>query len=345
MTYIELLHVQENKKLVFIDVRSPSEYNDSTIPGSVNIPLFDDKERAEVGTIYKQVSVHAAKERGLEIISAKLPAFIKEFSKIQGEKAVFCWRGGMRSKTTATVLDLMGIRTFRLQGGYNAYRKWVVHTLQHIELKANAYVLHGLTGTGKTAILHNLREKGYPVLDLEGMANHRGSIFGQIGFKPNNQRTFDSLLVKELLRWHENTPYVLLEAESKRIGKIVLPELIVKKKELGLQLIIELPLEARVQHILEDYRPWEYQKECIEAFGKIKSRIHTPIAAEIERNLVDGNFESAVRLLLEYYYDPRYSYTADQYTENPQITIHAKSIEDATTKVEQVLKEKMAITN
>jgi len=345
MTFNDLIHVQENKELVFIDVRSPSEYHESTIPGSINIPLFDDKERAEIGTIYKQVSVQAAKDRGLEIVSAKLPAFIKEFSKIPGEKVVFCWRGGMRSKTSATVLDLMGIRTVRLQGGYNAYRKWVVNTLEKMDLKADAYVLHGLTGTGKTAILLKLKEKGYPVLDLEGLANHRGSIFGQIGQIPNNQRTFDSLLVNELLQWQENTPYVLMEAESKRVGKVMLPDLIMKKKEQGLQLIIELPFEVRVQHILEDYRPWEYQKECIEAFEKIKNRIHTPIAAEIESKLHQAEYGQAVSLLLEYYYDPRYSYTADQYSHNAKITIYANSIDEATAKVEKVLKEKLVITN
>ena len=111
----ELLALREQKDITIIDVRSDSEYADSTIPGSLNIPLFDDAERAEVGTIYKQVSVQAAKDKGLELVSAKLPAFIKSFEQIRGPKAVFCWRGGMRSRTTATVLSLMGIRVYRLR--------------------------------------------------------------------------------------------------------------------------------------------------------------------------------------------------------------------------------------
>src|SRR5690606_11198772 len=131
------------------------------------------------------------------------------FAEIPGKKAVFCWRGGMRSKTTATVLSLMDIHAYRIAGGYRAYRQWVVQQLEELTLP-EAIVIHGNTGSGKTALLRRLKEKGYPVLDLEGMAGHRGSIFGQIGLRAHNQKTFDSLLVDELLRYRES-PYVLLE--------------------------------------------------------------------------------------------------------------------------------------
>ncbi|WP_018665257.1 tRNA 2-selenouridine(34) synthase MnmH [Heyndrickxia acidiproducens] len=300
--------MMEDKPFTWIDVRSPSEYQNATIPGSLNIPLFNDDERAEVGTIYTQVDVHAAKERGLEIFSKKLPAFIRAFSEIEGEKAVFCWRGGMRSRTAATVLDLMGIHAYRLQGGYRAYRKWVVDQLENADFHPPAFILGGYTGTGKTYMLRKLQKEGYPVLDLEGMANHRGSIFGDIGLRAYNQKTFDALLVQKLLELG-NPPYVLMEAESKRVGKIVLPEFLVRNKEQGVQIIIELPVEERVRNILDDYRPWEYESACLAAFGRIKERIHTPVAKKIEEDLKGGRFESAVRLLLEYYYDPRYDHS------------------------------------
>ena len=138
----ELLSLKDKNELTLIDVRSPSEFKEATIPGSMNIPFFNDEERAEVGTIYKQVSVDAAKERGLEIASAKLPRFVKQFAELEGKKAVFCWRGGMRSRTTATVLSLMGIKVFRLEGGYRTYRNWVVNQLETLELKPKAYVLN-----------------------------------------------------------------------------------------------------------------------------------------------------------------------------------------------------------
>jgi tRNA 2-selenouridine synthase len=336
ITVDELLKLQEKKELMLVDVRSPSEYRDSTIPGSLNIPLFNDAERAEIGTIYKQDSTESAKKRGLEIVSAKLPEFIREFQQIDANKAVFCWRGGMRSKTSATVLDLMGIRTYRLQGGVRAYRKWVVENLEHIDFKPEAYVLNGYTGSGKTLILQQLREKGFPVLDLEGMASHRGSIFGQIGLRPNNQKTFESLLLQDLMAY-KDSPYVLFEAESKRIGKVVLPPFFIEKKEQGMQIFIDMPMEERVRHILDDYKPWEHKEDCIEAYEKIRNRIHTPVAAEIAANLEAEDYASAVRLLLEFYYDPRYEHTAKQFPEERRITISVKNAEEAAETIQEIL--------
>ncbi|MFB9274383.1 tRNA 2-selenouridine(34) synthase MnmH [Cohnella cellulosilytica] len=338
ITLEELRDLQQKQELAFVDVRSPSEYEQATIPGSLNIPLFNDAERAEIGTIYKQTSVQAAKERGLEIVSAKLPAFIKEFAGIGSKKVVFCWRGGMRSKTTATVLSLMGIHTYRLAGGYREYRRWVVETLSAMEFAPKAYVIHGNTGTGKTALLRRLKEEGYPVLDLEAMAGHRGSVFGSIGLASRNQKAFDAQLLEEMLRI-QASPYVLLEAESKRIGKVLLPDLLVRKKAEGIPIEIEMPVAARVEQILQDYRPAEYKEEYIQAFRQIKSRIHTPIAAEIETLLLADRYAEAVELLLEHYYDPRYAYTAEQYGDHPEIRFAVGSTEEALAAVRGYLQE------
>jgi tRNA 2-selenouridine synthase len=334
----KLIELRDRKDVVLVDVRSPSEYEDATIPGSLNIPLFDDRERAEVGTLYAQVGVQAAKERGLEIVSAKLPAFVKSFAQLPGDKAVFCWRGGMRSRTTATVLGLMGIRALRLVGGYRAYRRWVVDSLANLSFKPKAFVLHGHTGTGKTAVLKALKERGHPVLDLEAMAGHRGSIFGHIGLKANNQKTFDALLLDELLRYR-NAPYVLFEAESSRIGKVTLPQPFVDVKDKGHQIWLEVPTEVRIRNILEDYRPWENQSACLEAFRRIKSRIHTPVAAETEACLMEGKFDRAVELLLLYYYDPRYTHTSEQYDPSCGRTdVAASTVEEAVAAIERILR-------
>lgn len=325
----ELNSLRREGSLTVVDVRSPSEFEESTIPGSVNLPLFDDAERAEVGTLYKQIGVESAKDRGLEIVSAKLPAFIRSFAELPGKKAVFCWRGGMRSKTTATVLSLMGIHAYRLTGGYRAYRKWVVETLESYRLKPRAYVLHGNTGSGKTAVLRALKAKGIPVLDLEGMAGHRGSIFGQIGLRSHNQKTFDALLTEELLRYGDS-PYVFMEAESKRIGKAVLPDFLIRAKEKGRHIWLEMPMEVRIRHILEDYRPWEHREECLTAFRQIKSRIHTPIAAEIEGCLKTDRFDRAVEMLLVQYYDPRYAHSSEAYESGADsAVVRAGSVEEA----------------
>ncbi len=333
---IEDLAARKKGEIVLIDVRSPSEYAESSIPGSINIPLFNDQERAEIGTLYKQVSVDAAQERGLEVVSAKLPAFIKEFAAISEKKAVFCWRGGMRSKTTATLLSLMNIHAYRLSGGYRAYRQWVVAMLEDMSFEPPAYVIHGHTGNGKTALLRKLKQMGYPVLDLEGMAGHRGSVFGDIGLRAHNQKTFDALLLDELLR-NQRAPYVLMEAESKRIGKVVIPEIVMSKKDQGTHIRIELPIEARVQTILEDYQPWEHPEACAEAFAKIESRLHRPIAVEIGDSLKNGNYNRAVELLLLYYYDPRYDHTEEQYEGSEFTTIRADSVDEAVKAVIELL--------
>jgi tRNA 2-selenouridine synthase len=338
LTWNELYEHKKINETVLIDVRSPSEYKEFTIPGSINIPFFTDEERAEVGTIYKQVSVQAAKNRGLEIISAKLPDFIRTFSEIEGKKVVFCWRGGMRSRTTATVLDLMGIRMYRLKGGIREYRRWIVDTIEQINFKPNIYVLNGFTGSGKTVILEYLKREGYPVIDLEGLASHRGSIFGQIGLEPNNQKTFEAKLMKEV-HHYQNSPYVLVEGESKRIGKVAIPDFLMDKKDKGIQLFIKMPIEERVRHILDDYQPWNHVDECITAFRKIKKRIHSPIANQIETDLQTGAFESAVTLLLEYYYDPRYKHTAEQYDNSQCFTLEVKNVEEAVSAVKELLEK------
>lgn len=167
ITIQELLAKKENEKHSLIDVRSPKEYNNATIPGSLNIPIFDNDERAEIGTLYKKVSPKAAKERGLEIFSHKLPPFIREFQAIQTPITVFCWRGGVRSKTAATMLDLMGIPVNRLQGGIRSYRQWGKEELEKEKFSPKLYILDGYTGTGKTEILKKLATDGYPTINLE----------------------------------------------------------------------------------------------------------------------------------------------------------------------------------
>lgn len=332
VTLNELRELREREAHTIIDVRSPKEFEEATIPGSINIPVFDNDERAEVGTIYNQEGQDAAKERGLEIFSKKLPDFIDAFKSIQTPKTVFCWRGGMRSKTAATVLDLMGVHANRLTGGIRTYRRWVVDFLDHATFSPELIVLNGYTGTGKTAILHRLKEAGYPIIDLEGMANHRGSIFGQVGRNPSNQKRFDAQLAETIIQ-HQDAPFVFMEGESKRIGRAVMPDFLYQKKEQGTQVFIQLPMEERVQNILEDYDPWHYPEQINEAFQIIKKRIHTPVAKEIDNALAQQDFATAVRCLLDYYYDPRYNHSINQ---SGRRSIHAENVDDAFRQIQNM---------
>jgi tRNA 2-selenouridine synthase len=319
-----------------IDVRSPGEFAEGTVPGSVNVPLFDNEERREIGIIYKQQSMEAAKERGLELVSAKLPALIRELQSLPGRKAMFCWRGGMRSKSAAMLLSIVAGKVYRIKGGIRAYRRWVVDTLQTYEWKTPLIVINGYTGTGKTRLLRSLHRKGYPVLDLEGIAAHRGSIFGGVGLEPHNQRTFDALLVHELIRL-KDSPFVLMEAESRRIGKAVLPDFLVEAKERAPQLFLELPTDVRVNNIMSDYEPQQFKSQCIEAFRHIEKKIHTPAARDIGQAMERDDFPEAVRLLLEHYYDPRYEHTITEYNAERTV-LRARSMQEAEEKMEAYVK-------
>lgn len=332
MELLDLLKKHKEGEVTLVDVRSPKEFAEFHIPGSINIPLLNNEERAEVGTIYTQVGPKEAKKKGLELFSVKLPEFIEQFQSLGKERVVYCSRGGMRSKTAATVVDLMGIKVERLDGGIRSYRKWVMQQLETQTFTKRMYVLNGYTGSGKTILLRRLKKAGYPVLDLEKMANHRGSIFGQIGLRPNKQKAFDSLLVQELIRY-ENSPFLLMEGESKRIGKATLPANLHEKKESSVQLFIHLPLERRVEIILQEYHPEEYPEEIKEAFQRIRKHVHTPVAKEIAQNLSEENFSSAVALLLQYYYDPMYEKTLKRYAENSQKHIYAADVDEAFESV------------
>lgn len=184
-------------------------------------------------------------------------------------------------------------------------------------------------------MLRKLADEGYPVLDLEEMAGHRGSIFGQTGLEANNQKTFEALFVEGILQW-KDAPFVLVEAESKRIGKVVLPDFLVTAKEAGQQIILRMPIKQRVRHIIEEYKPDLHKEEYISAFRRIKSRIHTPIARQIEQDLLADRFEEAVELLLEYYYDPRYLHAEQNYALEP-IVCKVEDIEDAIIRVKTIM--------
>ncbi|MCM3668408.1 tRNA 2-selenouridine(34) synthase MnmH [Mesobacillus maritimus] len=318
ITVEELLR---SKEFIPVDVRSPIEHEEARIPGAVNIPLFTNEEREEIGILYKKSGNQAAKWRAMEIVSPKLPSLLKQIKLLEDSGAkpvVHCWRGGSRSKAVATFLELSGISTLRLAGGYRAYREYILEQIPNL-LPQNAVVLHGFTGTGKTEILKVLEGNQLPVLDLEQMANHRGSLFGTIGIgNGHNQKIFDALLFDRLDEIN-SSDYFIVEAESKRIGRAIQPDFMMERKRTGTHFLIECSFENRVNRIYGEYvQPYKnekwFQNEVKAKIEKIEKRLKRPeLVQSLEEATEAHDYETVISILLEHYYDPRYNHTIKDY--------------------------------
>ncbi|MED3573006.1 tRNA 2-selenouridine(34) synthase MnmH [Cytobacillus praedii] len=337
---------------VSIDVRSPGEFKEFHIPGAVNIPLFTDEERVIIGTIYKQEGADVAKWKAMELVSPKIPSILKDIKAIHekgSEPVIYCWRGGMRSKAVATFITFAGLSIPRLIGGYRAYRQYILEKIPSL-LPDKAITLHGMTGVGKTDVLKGLYNKGLPVIDLEGLAGHRGSIFGTFGLFPgNNQKTFDSLLFKSLTEMIDS-PFFIIEAESKRIGKVVLPDELLKKKQHGTNIHLHASMRSRVERIYNDYclpyvhEDWFHDK-VVERLSFIKKRIKShEIIASLNDAASIREYKTVIQILLEDYYDPRYAHKQMEYSE-PFHHIDAENTESAVKEIMQLFHTKNALAN
>ncbi|OEH86106.1 tRNA 2-selenouridine(34) synthase MnmH [Desulfuribacillus stibiiarsenatis] len=314
---IEELHTISNAKIV--DIRAPIEWENGALPNSINIPIFDNEERSRIGIIYKSVGPEKAQELGLEIVSAKLPAIVKEIKEISQTHTIviYCWRGGMRSKSIAVILDLLGIPVYRICGGYRAYRKHVVNQLQSNVFQKTFIVLHGMTGVGKTVILKELQAEGYPVLNLEEFAGHRGSSFGSIGLKaPNNQKQFESLLWQRI-REIGDTSYYIIEAESKRIGKVLIPDALMDAKHNGKHIYLTACIEKRVDRIIQDYQSTytvdQLLNEIQAPISLLKKKLPLGTVECIQDAIIKKDIKTVVQALMIEYYDPRYIFKSNQY--------------------------------
>ncbi len=298
---------------VFIDARSPSEFAETTIPGAVNVPIFDDDERARVGTVYKCEGKAAARRLGVRLVAPKIPELVErvEAALTAGRPPaiVFCWRGGMRSYALTSFLDLAGVPTRQLIGGHKAFRARVRDFLAAGEW-GRLLVLRGMTGVGKTRLLHQLREEGYPVLDLEGLANHRGSAFGALGLPPQpNQKTFEALLW-DALRRIPRGGYALSEGESPHIGRLVLPPAVYAALQVETTLWIEASLAYRTRIILDDYPALDALRPAfVRPLQALRPRLGGEIVTELLKLLEAGEWEELVGELMVRYYDPLYRHT------------------------------------
>ncbi len=312
---IEKLHtaafLQLSAQHPVLDVRSPSEYRHAHIPGAYNLPLFSDEERKVVGTTYKQNSREAAIKIGLDYFGPKMRSMVEEVeSLVHASPAnrdkdpaakkivlVHCWRGGMRSAAIAWLLDLYGFKIYTLIGGYKKFRNYV---LDSFALHHRFSIIGGYTGSGKTEIL-NVMGKQHPAIDLECLAGHKGSAFGNIGLPPQpTQEMFENKLALEL-RKYENTPETIwLEDESQRIGEVNIPQPLWLQMRQSPVYFLDIPFEERLLHIIKWYGKQDKEK-MIGAIIRIKKRLGGLETKTAVNFLIEDNVADCFRVLLKYY--------------------------------------------
>lgn len=331
--------LERRSDVILIDVRTPAEFAQFHITGAINVPLFTNEERAEVGTLYKQQSPQVAIERGLELVSPKLPDLYRQIHQLKDRAhdiVIYCWRGGMRSRSLASFMTMMGVPCFQLAGGIRSYRQRIVADLETFAKQTKPFVvLEGLTGTRKTDLLLQLQAEGYPVVDLEGLANHRGSIFGSIGKEEKSQKAFEKDLWERLCELKEAS-YYLIEGESKRLGRIMIPDFIMAGKEQGVRLVTNYPFEKRIEAILNEYDPVTYRTELYRAFNYLKKYLSPKTIDELELAFENEDDRKIIEILLITYYDPKYTHSHSTNVGEKQ-TISFDSLDEGLLKVKKHL--------
>ncbi|MDB5901652.1 MAG: tRNA 2-selenouridine(34) synthase MnmH [Betaproteobacteria bacterium] len=294
-----------------IDVRSEGEYAEDHIPGALNCPVLDNAERVLVGTIYKQRSSFDAKKIGAALVSANISRHLRErFAERPREwrPLVYCWRGGGRSGALAHVLAQVGWRVGQLEGGYKAYRRAVMADLETLPHAFQWRVVCGMTGTGKSRLLRALADRGEQVLDLEALAAHRGSILGNLPDEPQpTQKMFDSLVRHVLARFDRDRP-VFVEAESRKIGRLRVPEALIEAMWRSECLVLDAPIEVRVALLQSEYAHYVAQPDVLIAQIECLTALHGRETISRWQALSrEGNSAACVEALLVRHYDPAYT--------------------------------------
>jgi tRNA 2-selenouridine synthase len=293
-----------------LDARSPSEYAEDHIPGAISAPVLDDAERAEVGTRYKWESPFEAKKVGAALIAKNVARHIERFKDKpkSWRPLVYCWRGGKRSGAMAHILREIGWNADTLEGGYKAYRRWVVQELAALPARFDFRVVHGPTGSGKSRLLGALTRAGAQVLDLEGLAAHRGSVLGELPERPQpSQKMFESLLLDALSALDPAKP-VFVEGESKKIGQLQVPDALMAKMRASACVLLETPTEVRVDLLLDEYRHFLEDRKTLDAQLDCLVALHGRSRIAEWKAIADWR-EFVARLLVEHY-DPAYRRSA-----------------------------------
>lgn len=330
---------------LLIDVRSPGEYNHAHIPGALSLPLFTDEERKLVGTTYKQESREKAIKIGLKYFGPKMVKMVEQVERWKKEKetasegatqlhpmpiVVHCWRGGMRSAGVAWLLDLYGFNVYTIKGGYKSFRHFCLH---QFEIDHPMALVGGYTGSGKTALLHALRNSGQAVVDLEQLACHKGSAFGNINMPAQpTQEMFENRLAIELYQLSKEARQpIWLEDESQRIGDVNIPFGFYQKMRQSPLFFLDIPFESRLSYIVQDYGKGDIEK-LVNAIIRIQKRLGGLEAKNAIQFLMDGDIRSCFAILLRYY-DKWYFKGMEVHRENLQDLLHKISMPDTDADI------------
>ena len=302
-----------------IDVRSESEFAEDHMPGAINLPVLDDAQRAKVGTLYKQVCPFDARKVGASLVAQNIARHLDTHLAAKDKDyhpLVYCWRGGQRSNSMALVLKQIGWSVTVLEGGYKTYRAYVRDQLENLPEQFTYKVLGGLTGSGKTHILRQLAKRNIQVLDLEGLANHRGSLLGQEWdgkFSPQpSQKSFESSLLQALQNFDTRKP-VWVEAESNKIGQVYLPSSLWQQIKQAKCFEVELPQAARVEWLLQQYPHLITHPDLLKhKLERLKSRYGWEKLNEWYCLIGAGQWHNLVEDLLWHHYDPAYTRSIGQ---------------------------------
>jgi tRNA 2-selenouridine synthase len=291
-----------------IDVRAPAEWAEDHIPGAISLPVLDDDERARVGTIYKQVSPFTARKVGAALVAKNAAAHLEGplADKPGGwQPLVYCWRGGQRSGSFASILSQIGWRVEVVQGGYKSWRRLVVEALYDQPFAHRLIVLDGNTGTAKTEVLARLAARGVQVVDLEGLANHRGSLFGHMGEQPS-QKAFEGRLALALARLDPSRP-VVVEAESAKVGECRLPPKLWRAMVTAPRISIEALRRARAAYLVRAYADLVADVARLDGVVASLAPAHPrEVIAEWRAMVAAGEFVDLAEGLMARHYDPRY---------------------------------------
>ncbi len=314
-----------------IDVRSPAEFDEDHLPSAINLPVLDNEERARVGTIYVQQSPFLARKLGAALVFRNAGNHVENsLSHHEGDwrPLVYCWRGGQRSGSFVWMLQQIGWRADLVEGGYRTYRRLVKRYLYDDPLTARIVALDGYTGTAKTDLLARLRNRGVQVLDLENLANHRGSLLGELPGGQPSQKAFESRLAAALCKMNPSVP-IVVEAESSKIGSLIMPPSLWAALRAAPRIRIDAPIEARSAYLVSTYN------DILSDSERLRDRL-SPLRYHRGHEIVDswlslidsGDKRALTRALMEQHYDPAYEKSRKPHEEKVATTIAAQSLDD-----------------